>query len=58
MKQAFGKDLDDDLWIAYVWDAVYYMMKEWQDGLQRKINHNVENMKDYDCSNVYVGLLV
>ena len=32
VKEAYGKTLDDKLWIPFVWDTVYYLMCDQNDG--------------------------
>jgi hypothetical protein len=53
MKKAYGKKLDDKLWIPFVWDTVYYLMREQNDGGNGQEDQHVENMETPNCSYTY-----
>ena len=43
VKEAYSKTLDDKLWIPFVWDTVYYLMREQNDGGTSREDQNAEN---------------
>ena len=53
MKKAYGKKLDDKLWIPFVWDTVYYLMRDQNDGGNGQEDQHVENMETPNCSYTY-----
>jgi hypothetical protein len=53
VKTAYGKKLDDNLWIEFVWDTVYDLMCNNNDGETRQGNQNVESVETSNHSYIY-----
>ena len=46
VKTEYGKDLDDDIWIPFVWDSIFEMM----NGLKNQVNSQ-SNREQFESSN-------
>ena len=51
VKEILGKDLDDNLWIPFVWDTVYNMMNDFRQGMSQE-DRDVQSIETPDYTYV------